>query len=303
MALPNSLIHTLKHLFAPRTSNNHRPKVLLPQSLTFLAGFMVMVNFSAQVLAQNSGGILGYASDITLQQVWEQVNQKRVEEGLNKLALNDKLSEAAREKAADMFTFDYWAHTNPQNGSDPWHFFDAVGYKYRYAGENLARDFAATKPMVQAWMDSATHRENILSAKYQETGIAVVNGVLNGVETTLTVQLFGTQQQAGVVPQISDVKNQISDVRDKAEETIQPEQEVIKGLGSQKIANPILSPLAISKAFGIATLVLLAAVLVIDSIIISYRKTRRIAGRNWAHLAFIIFLIVLVGTLEQGLVK
>lgn len=298
-----NLIHTLKHLFIPRTSNNHRPKVLLPQSLTFLAAFLTVINFSVKVLAQSSGGILGYASDITLQQVWDQVNQRRTETGLNKLTLNDKLSDAARRKAADMFTFDYWAHVNPQNGTDPWHFFDAVGYKYRYAGENLARDFAITGPMVQAWMDSPTHRENILSAKYQETGIAVVNGVLGGTETTLVVQLFGAQQAAGVAPQILDVKNQASDVGNKTEETIQPEQEVIKGSGSQKNANPMLSPLSISKAFGIATLVLLATVLIVDSIIISLRKTRRIAGRNWAHLAFIMFLIILVGSLQQGIIK
>lgn len=304
MALPNSFSHVLKHLFVPRTSNNHRPKVLLPQSLTFLAAFLAVINLSVKVLAQNSGGILGYASDITRQQVWEQVNQKRMEEGLNKLVLNDKLSEAARRKAADMFAFDYWAHTNPQNGTDPWHFFDAVGYKYRYAGENLARDFATTQPMVQAWMDSPTHRENILSAKYQETGIAVVNGVLNGIETTLTVQLFGTQQAAGVAGKVDGGRTEVTPA-ESLETRIQagrqaPQPEVVV---QGKMSEPLLSPLSISKAFGIATLILLATVLIIDSIIISLRKTRRIAGRNWAHLAFIIFLIVLVGGLQQGIIK
>lgn len=307
MALPRSLIHTLKHLFVPRTSNNHRPKVFLPQSLTFLAAFMVILNLSVQTLARSGGRVLGYASDITLIQILDQVNQKRIKEGLNELVLNEKLSEAARRKAADMFTFNYWAHTNPQNGTDPWYFFEAVDYKYRYAGENLARDFATTSPMVEAWMDSPTHRENILSSKYQETGIAVVDGELNGIETTLAVQLFGTQQTAAAaipdsgtkVQEVQKVPAENSETRIQAGKQVTQAETGVQG----KRAEPLISPLTISKSFGIATLILLAGVLIVDSVVISLRKTRRIAGRNWAHLAFIIFLIVLVGSLQQGLVK
>ena len=86
-------------------------------------------------------------------------------------------------------------------------FFRCRYYDYRYGYENLARDFGTTSPMVKAWMNSPTHKENIVSTRYQETN-AVVNGVLNGVETTLVVQLFGTQKQAAAAaPQITETRS------------------------------------------------------------------------------------------------
>jgi hypothetical protein len=66
-----------------------------------------------------------------------------------------------------------------------------AGYQYEYAGENLAKNFLFSKNVVEAWMDSPTHRENVLRPEYTDVGFAVVNDVLNGEETTLVVQMFG----------------------------------------------------------------------------------------------------------------
>ena len=90
-----------------------------------------------------------------------------------------------------MFTDQYWAHTAP-DGTEPWTFMHQMGYQYVVAGENLARDFGQTDEMVSAWLASPTHRANIMNPKYQEIGIAVIDGVLEGYETTLVVQMFGT---------------------------------------------------------------------------------------------------------------
>lgn len=281
------LIYLLRRLFTPHHTNNHRPKILHPNSLAVLA--LVVIGFNAGIgqIAGISGGILGYASNITETQVLEQTNLRRLEAGLQQFQLNNSLSDAARRKAADMFAFNYWAHTNPNNGTEPWFFFDAAGYNYRYAGENLARDFAATSPMVQAWIDSPTHRDNLLSTRYQDTGIAVVNGVLNGVETTLVVQLFGTKKQVAVVPQVSATSTGLPEVSES----------------QNKVPSPIFSPFDVSKSLALATLFLISAVLIVDSVIIWRRKTHRLAGRNWAHLMFLIGLIGVVGTLSQGVIR
>jgi hypothetical protein len=70
-----------------------------------------------------------------------------------------------------MATKGYFAHTSPE-GLTPWHWFDLVKYHYSYAGENLAVYFSDTHSTVVAWLNSPTHRANLLSTKYTQTGLA-----------------------------------------------------------------------------------------------------------------------------------
>ena len=94
------------------------------------------------------------------------------------------------DKAEDMLAHDYFAHTSPQ-GTTPWSWFDKSGYDYKYAGENLAMGFVSLPDQQQAWMNSTEHRKNILNPNFQDIGVAVVQGRIDGAETTLTVEEFG----------------------------------------------------------------------------------------------------------------
>ena len=96
------------------------------------------------------------------------INKERADRGLGELRLNDKLNTSAQLKANDMKEFDYWAHVNP-NGTTPWHFFELAGYEYEKAGENLAKCWDTPEQTVKAWMNRATHKDNILGG-YTETG-------------------------------------------------------------------------------------------------------------------------------------
>ena len=96
------------------------------------------------------------------------INQERADRGLGELKLNDKLNTSAQLKANDMKEFDYWAHDNP-NGTEPWHFFKLAGYEYERSGENLAKCFDTPEQTVKAWMNSPTHKDNILG-DFTETG-------------------------------------------------------------------------------------------------------------------------------------
>ncbi|MFZ1721693.1 MAG: CAP domain-containing protein [Microgenomates group bacterium] len=186
------LFETIAHLFHPRRSNNHRPKLLHPEAVAYLVGIAVTLSFFIQFAPrqQSLSNVLGYSSDITTDKVLTQTNQLRSQGSLSSLQYSDRLSQAAIAKGQDMFANQYWAHTSP-SGREPWDFIRAVGYGYRVAGENLARDFNTTDSMMEAWMASPTHRENIMHPRYKEIGIAVIDGTLNGVETTLVVQMFG----------------------------------------------------------------------------------------------------------------
>jgi hypothetical protein len=129
-------------------------------------------------------------STITTNRIIELTNKVRAEENLNTLKINDILSMAASLKADDMIKNGYFAHTSPQKIT-PWHWFQEAGYEYTFAGENLAMNFSEAEEAMDAWMKSPTHRDNIVSKNYEDIGVAVAIGKINGQETTIVVQLFG----------------------------------------------------------------------------------------------------------------
>ena len=135
-------------------------------------------------------GVLGYASNINSDELLKYTNQRRVDFGLEPLSMNSALSKAAQKKAEDMFKYGYWAHVSP-TGTEPWSFILAQDYDYVFAGENLARNFSRSKDVVDAWFASPSHRENLLNRNYRDMGFAITNGVLDGYETTVVVQMFG----------------------------------------------------------------------------------------------------------------
>jgi uncharacterized protein YkwD len=125
-------------------------------------------------------------------------NGDRAQNGLGDLVVNPVLVAAAQAKANDMAAQGYFAHISP-SGLDPWHWFQLAGYKFDYAGENLAVDFSDSTDVNNAWMNSPTHRENILDPHYTEIGIATAQGMYQGHPTTFVVQEFGAP--AGTVKQ------------------------------------------------------------------------------------------------------
>jgi uncharacterized protein YkwD len=117
-------------------------------------------------------------------------NQEREKQGLPALIPNKLLQVAAQRKAADIIKNDYFAHTSPKDKLF-YEWIQEVNYNYRSAGENLAISFVKNTDIMRAWMNSRTHRENILDTRYREIGMAALTGDFNGEETTIVVQMFG----------------------------------------------------------------------------------------------------------------
>lgn len=130
------------------------------------------------------------ASEITAGTVISLANSARVSGGLGELKQNSLLSKAAQNKANDMLARQYFAHNTP-TGETPWTFIKAVGYNYITAGENLAIDFTEAESIQTAWMNSPGHRANIMNGAFQEIGIGIAQGMYNGHQTTVVVQMFG----------------------------------------------------------------------------------------------------------------
>jgi hypothetical protein len=196
----NKIIDFFYHLFIPKEENNYQPKLLHLDFLSFYLIFALFLTFGYRFLPQKALSVLGFATDITVNKLHQLTNQTRQKHNLPPLDYNKKLEQAAYLKAQDMFKRNYWAHYAP-DGTTPWQFILTSGYRYQYAGENLAKNFLFSQDVVNAWMDSPTHRENILKKEYNEVGFAVVNGILNGEETTLVVQMFAQPAETGSLTQ------------------------------------------------------------------------------------------------------
>ncbi len=183
-----------KHLydfFIPHEGNNHLPRSLHPRFLIRYS-FLVLV-FKAFVVLSLLFVFPTIAefSTITQNRIVELVNIERRARGLNELRINPLLEAAAKMKLQDMIDKNYFDHNAP-DGTPPWVWFKKAGYIYTYAGENLAINFVEAEEVHKAWMESKSHRENILNPNYKEIGVAVGVGNIDGSPSTLVVQFFGT---------------------------------------------------------------------------------------------------------------
>jgi len=153
-----------------------------------------------------------FASDITSENISYLVNQKRIENGLQPLTVDSNLNTAATNKSYDMLSKNYFEHF--AFGMTPWDFIDKSGYKYLYAGENLAMDFDTAEGTVNGWMNSPKHRENILNPDYEDMGIGVSEGsyVENNKahETILVTNMFARKKPA-IVEAFDSVINNIAE--------------------------------------------------------------------------------------------
>jgi hypothetical protein len=319
------LLDRLSHVLYPGVSNNHKPRLLHTSTLFAISLGLALIQITILATPRIGIKILGYASNIPASSVVELTNQKRAESGLASLTVNEKLSAAAQAKGEDMLAKDYWAHVSPE-GTQPWKFFGDSGYSYRYAGENLARDFSSAESAVEAWMASPSHRENLLSTKYSEIGIAVVEGDLSGVDTTIIVQLFGSP--AGSTPQVPvaaaepSTDNINSEIATVAEPTVFPTaiatptifltstpaptnipQEPVNintPIIAQATKNPRVSPFSVTRTTSFLIIALVLTVMVIDAVIIRKKQIPRVGGRVFAHIAFLTMVIVIVLIAESG---
>ena len=288
--IKGGFMKTISNLFHPSSKNNHKPRILHTEAIFYFI-LIVLASFTLLKTIKFFPGIgqtiLGYASNITPEDVILQTNEVRASSGLGGLTLSDELSQAALAKGQDMFADQYWSHTAP-DGTEPWSFIEASGYKYKVAGENLARDFMNTSDMVSAWMASPTHKANLMNSKFQEIGIAVIDGKLTGFETTLVVQMFGTpgvKTQVAVAPKTTEkvaVEEVLGDEEVIMEESIPVIEDMVSPMTFRE--SVLMTPLQLTKAFFLAVIVLVVMTLVYDTFVVGSKKAAHVVNKNIGHL-------------------
>ena len=187
-----------KKALIPHKENQYRPHLIRLQGIIAVLVVALVAQMSYSFISTGHFSVLGRASNIETTELLADTNKERAVGGLTILQLNDELSQAAFLKAQDMFAEQYWSHVSP-SGTQPWKWFGDVGYNYSFAGENLAKNYPTAQATVDAWMNSPLHRENIMKQEYVDIGLAVVDGQLNGQNTTLVVALYGAPVTAAAV--------------------------------------------------------------------------------------------------------
>lgn len=291
------VINFLHVFFIPKEENNFRARAL---HLNFLSLYLLLAIFSALLFKNinaNFYNVLGVATDISAEKLFEATNQERAKNNLPPLSYNEKLAGAAYKKAEDMFKRNYWSHYGP-DGTTPWNFIADEGYQYNLAGENLAKNFMFTQGVIEAWMNSTTHRENILKKDYAEVGFAVVNGVLNGEQTTLVVQMFG-KPQSGLIQTLSPSSAPKTISSNSPQDSVSSPKAQSSVL-SQSSNKSLFSMPQFSFNMNVAFILFFLAVLALDFYHAGKTNVVKIGGKNPAHFIFLSFILMSILFLIKG---
>jgi hypothetical protein len=189
----------MEHM-VPTKGNEYRPHFLRRSWLVFfLAVVLATEGFLVANLVARQGS-QHFLAAVVPGEIIALTNKERLQADIGTLSESALLDAAAQAKANDMATHQYFAHVGP-DGKLPWQWISDTGYQYHYAGENLAVHFVNAADVVDAWMQSPTHRANMVRSFYTQIGVGVADGLFRGQQATYVVEYFATPfDVVGTVP-------------------------------------------------------------------------------------------------------
>ncbi|WP_204357843.1 CAP domain-containing protein, partial [Streptomyces sp. ICC1] len=108
-------------------------------------------------------------------QVIALVNSERAAAGCGPLKDDPQLRAAAQGHSDDMARRNFFSHSNP-DGADPGKRTTAAGYRWSTYGENIAKGQQTPAQVMDSWMKSQGHRENILNCSFKDIGVGIHQG-------------------------------------------------------------------------------------------------------------------------------
>ena len=118
-------------------------------------------------------------------EVLDLINRQRTANGLSALKVDSQVQRVAKIKAQDMVNSGYFSHDSPTYGT-PFEMLQSFKVSYKTAGENIAGN-SSNAGAVNAWINSAGHKANILNSSFTHTGIGIVSSSKYG---KIYVQMF-----------------------------------------------------------------------------------------------------------------
>lgn len=116
------------------------------------------------------------------------INSVRADHGLSQLQVVQSLTDIARTRSNDMVSRGYFSHYTPE-GTTFFNIMRNAGIGWSNAGENLGNatpaGYGSPSAFINAWMNSASHRDNMLRGHYRLVGVGIVDGGGRRVITTI----------------------------------------------------------------------------------------------------------------------
>lgn len=219
----------VKKYLIPHSQNNHQPHLLCTEAFLIIGCVILFLEIIFLVGISKFIPNSSFFASILPNVLVDETNSSRQAAQLPTLTINPLLTQAAALKAKDMVEKGYFAHTS-NDGRTPWYWLQKVGYRFTDAGENLAVNFFDSKDVAQAWMNSITHRENILNPNFTEIGIATAQGPYQGKEAVFVVQLFGHPVPITMAQESAVTNERIN----SAAEIVEKESVIIKAAAISK---------------------------------------------------------------------
>lgn len=242
-----TIMKKVRNFLIPHEENGHVPHIFSEKVISFLV-FLVILAYGTSVISTMTIRIKDQTGAVYASILVDMTNKARAESNLPVLSVNPILVETANLKIKDMIENSYFAHTSP-SGVSPWFWFAQSGYNFSYAGENLAVGFNESIDVQTGWMNSPTHRDNILSVNFSEIGIAVADGYYKGKPVTFVVQMFGKPKKNKIdtflasaidgLPEKIDINSNSSNILNSQ---IIQEENVLSAEISEENTDNILNP-------------------------------------------------------------
>jgi len=181
-------VHERKRHGQHHKSSKHYTKTYWPYlPMLLVVGLGIVVN-----TLWSGSGVLGYSTDVSPISLLQATNNNRAKAGDHDVTLNGQLAAAAQAKADDMAKRNYWSHVTP-DGKQPAEFVEQAGYAYTVTGENLAYGFNSSQAVINGWMNSQSHKENLLNPAYTDVGFGVAHAAsFQGHKNeTIVVAVYG----------------------------------------------------------------------------------------------------------------
>lgn len=302
------LRRTLKNLFVAHEGNKRHPHLLRGDIALGVLAFVIFLELGVLSQVFVFSRVQTMLASVLPGVITALTNEARADEALPSLVPNPVLEQAAQDKAEDMASRGYFSHESP-DGTLPWYWFDKHGYKYKFAGENLAIDFTDSTALVDAWLASPKHKENIVKGSYTDIGIGMATGTYQGRETIFVVQFFGSPrggaqaQKAPAQPQAPPIPaSQVAQVEEGTEvlgvATVAPDEQKGEGIFNRVLASP--------RTFGTYTLgglaLFFALLLIVGFVPLGKRIPHPKAVVNGAAVMALLLGVMVVnqGTLQDA---
>ena len=220
------------------------PHWLIAFIIIALCTLTLLVSYAFTIQRAYQNNIIKYGNGtaaVVASELIELSNTARARDNLNLLKVDPLLERAAEAKVRHMVENNYFNHYSP-DGTSPWTFMQEVAYQYVAAGENLAVNFTDSEDVVDAWLDSPTHRANIMSTQYSDIGIATMPGTYKGRPAIFVVQMFATPTNEYVTLRAIQEK-----IAREGRESLSDEESAVKQSGGSKTVEQL--ELAIPQKF------------------------------------------------------